>query len=388
MVGELYDYIVSIIVVGIIFVSGVLAIPAIGYLNLRHVDEQQLRNTALNVFDTILLDAGSPPKWGSVYPFDQEAVEQFGLSDQSQTSLFVLDTDKVQRLDPLSPGYMTYEKVKGLLDLNVYNFKLTFFRPFSVGWDIAIFDKETPQRVWFLVNVSRNEDGRPIANAEVSVTVMATASNPNNKDNPIAVANDPQNYYTDALGRCVGNATMNLEVGYTLERALAIMRITVAGITTLVVAQTDQSLQDVLRIYTFGDVVTLTMRGEFDNVLGERRIKAIDIYDFDMLTRLYDGSSDPTASKINNGVSYDWWNMTFPGLAAMDPAMLLFTISVPNPRRLVIVAGPFSFWDANQVFEFGSDIEQIPAPAITLRRYVVFSGITYVAEITLWKEGP
>jgi hypothetical protein len=386
VVGELYDYIVSIIVVGIIFVSGVLAVPAIGYLNLRHVDEQQLRNTALNVFDTILLDAGAPSRWGSVYPFDQEAVEQFGLSDERSSSLFVLDSDKVQRLDPLSPGYITYEKVNSLLGLEGYGFALTLFRPFQVDYGIAIFAKETPERVWFSVNVSRNEDGRPIANAQVRVTIMATASNIN-KEDPIAMVNNPATYYTDALGRCTGNATMNLEVGYTLDQALAIMRITVAGITTLVVANTDPTLQEVLRINTFGDTVTLTMRGEFDNVLGERRIKQINAYDFDTMTRIYDGSSDPTATKVNNGISYDWWNMTFPGLDAMDPALLLFTISVPNPRRLVIVAGPFSFWDANKVFQFGPDMTRIPAPAATLRRYVVFSGITYVAEITLWKEG-
>lgn len=388
MVGELYDYIVSIVVVGIIFVSGVLAVPAIGYLNLHHVDEQQLRNTALNVFDTILLDAGSPPRWGSVYPFDQETVGKFGLSDESQASLYVLDPNKVQRLDVLSPGYMTYEKVKELLGLNGYGFRMMIFRPFNVGWDIAIFEKESPQRVWFSVNVSRNEDGRPIANAQVSVTVMATASNPNIKDNPIAVVNNPEEYYTDALGRCNGNITVTLPQGYTLERALAVMEITVAGITTMVVAETDKSLQDVLAINTFGDTITLTMRGEFDNVLGERRIKQIDAFDLSTMTRIYDGSSDPLASKINNGVNYDWWNMTFPGLEAMNPAMLLFTVSVPNPRRLVIVAGPFSFWDANKVFDFGpDDAGQISGAATTLRRYVVFSGVMYVVELTLWKEG-
>jgi hypothetical protein len=155
----------------------------------------------------------------------------------------------------------------------------------------------------------------------------------------------------------------------------------------LVTANTDATLQDALRINTFGDTVTLTMRGEYDNVLGERRIKQIDAYDFETLMRLYDGSSDPTATKVNNGVSYDWWNMTFPGLEAMSPSLLLFTISVPNPRRLVIVAGPFSFWDTDKIFEFGPDMEQIPAPAVKLRRYVVSSGITYVAEMTLWKEG-
>lgn len=389
MVGELYDYIVSIIVVGIIFVSGVLAVPAIGYFNLRHVDEQQLRNTALNVFDTMLLDAGSPPKWGSVYPFDQNAVRFFGLSMAGQNSLFVLDSDKLQRLDDETPGYITYERVKELLGLNGYDFNLNIFRPFQVNWSIAILNNTTPEQVWFSVNVSRNEDGRPIANAHISVTVMATATK-SKTDEPIAIVNLPHVYYTDALGRCEGYEIINLEAGYTLRRAVAVMKITVAGISTMVVAQTDKTLQDVLKVNTYGDTVTLTYRGEMlEDPSGVRRVKKIQAYDFDQLITIY--SADPSGQDhITQGEGYEWWNMTFPGLESMDPAMLLFTVQVPikgEGRTLVIIAGPFSFWDANRVFSFGPASEQVSTTALKLRRYIVFSGMTYDVELTLWKEG-
>jgi hypothetical protein len=97
-------------------------------------------------------------------------------------------------------------------------------------------------------------------------------------------------------------------------------------------------------------------------------------------------SKDPTATQVTNGLGYDYWNNTFPGLTAMDPVLLLFTVSVPNPRRNVIVAGPFSLWDSSKVFSFGPDSEQVSNAAIKLRRFVVISGMTYIAELTLWKE--
>ena len=82
------------------------------------------------------------------------------------------------------------------------------------------------------------------------------------------------------------------------------------------------------------------------------------------------------------------WNMTFPGLQAMDHALLLFTVSLPLPGEgttLVIVTGPLSSWDSTRILRFGQP-EEVSTTALKLRRFVVFSGMTYVAELTLWEE--
>ncbi len=386
MVGELYDYVISIVVVGIIFISGVLAVPAISYLNLRHVDEQQLRNTALNVFNTMLLSTGSPRAWGSAYPFEQDDVEFFGLSKAGQPSLFVLDLDKVQRLDVESPWNLTYERVRELLGLSQYGFSLSIFRPFQVEPDITIVGTQ----VFFAVNVSRNEDGRPIPNAQVSVTILATAKKANT-DDPLAIVNDARIFLTDALGRCEGNQTIELPQDYEINQAVGVMKITVAGISTLVTVQAGVNLQDVMKISTFGDTVTLTFRGWTQDLPeGARRIKQIDAYDFDQLTRVWDGSDDPSENKINQGEGdFQFWNMTFPGLQAMDHALLLFTVSLPLPGEgttLVIITGPLASWDSERILQFGQS-EEGSTTALKLRRFVVLSGMTYVAELTLWEEG-
>jgi hypothetical protein len=51
-----------------------------------------------------------------------------------------------------------------------------------------------------------------------------------------------------------------------------------------------------------------------------------------------------------------------------------------------MIAGPLSLGDASNVFSFGPDSEQFSDVALKLRRYVVFSGMTFIAELTLWKE--
>ncbi len=387
MVGELYDYMIGIVVVGVIFTSAVFAIPALSYVNLLQVDQQQLRNTALNVFNAILLDEGCPSDWGSTFPFDQNNVKAFGLAYPGESSLYVLDTDKVQRLDEESPGYIEYQYVRDLLGLKDYGFSLTLFRPFTVDYNLSIFDKETPKRVWFEVNVTRSEDGRPIANAEVRCTIMATAEKL--KLEPIAVVTSPKTFFTNVLGSCEANEFIDLETGYSLTDALAILKISVAGMSTMVVARAQgETIQNFVKIYTFGDTITLKVRDEFtDQNPGERRVYGIDSYNYDELMQIFDGKgANPTDLHITQGIGYETWETTFPGLKATNPLLLLFTLRVKNPDRLVIVAGPFSFWESSTLLSFGPDIEQFSNVAVKLRRYIVISDMTYIAELTLWKE--
>lgn len=380
--NAVYDHIIAILIVGAIFVGTVVVMPTMSLINLQAVDQQQLRNTALNVFNAMLLGTGCPSDWGSTFPFDQNNVETFGLAYSEECSMYVLDTDKVQRLDEDSPGYIKYPCAKDLLKLEGYGFRLNIFRPFTVDWDLEI----GKNYVWFAVNVTRSQDGAPIPNAQVDCTILCSAKK--DKDEPIAIVNEPKTFFTNPLGKCEGNETVNLPCGYTLDRAVAVLKITVGGISTMVVAQTDQTLQDALKINTFGDTITLTFRGEFAGAAqGERRIYDVILYNYDGLTQIYDGRNDTvTSTKITAGLGYEYWNNTFPGLTTMDPVLLLFTVSVPNPRRLIIVAGPFSLWDSSRVFSFGSDSEQVGNVAVKLRRFVVISGMTYIAELTLWKE--
>ena len=100
MVNAVYDHVVAILVVGVIFVGAVVVLPAMSFANLQAVDQQQLRNTALNVFNAMLLDTGEPTNWGSMDPFymNDPRIKRFGLASTQGTTFYVLDPNKVQRL--------------------------------------------------------------------------------------------------------------------------------------------------------------------------------------------------------------------------------------------------------------------------------------------------
>lgn len=390
MATAAYDHIMAMVIVGVIFIGTVVALPAMTFSNLQTVDEQQLRNVALNVFDSMLLGGGSPSDWGSTTPseWDQNNIELFGLASTSSLSKYVLDPDKVQRLDPLNPAVIDYDRVRDLLKLQDYGFRLSLFRPFSVKWQLNL----TQNAVHFSILVTRTEDGTPIPNAEVAVTTMITASKANqlNTTDYISKAFEPRLYSTNAIGTCQDTITANLS-GYSLQYAVAIIKVTVGGLSTTVVAQNDNPITKFIKINTFGDTVTLTFRDELSNqeTSSERRIMEIDAYDFENLYKIFDGSiSNPTDIKVVQGMGYEYWSMNFPNLRALNPTVLLFVMQLTlkgEGRVLVLIAGPFSFGASEEIFGFGPEPTSEKVIAI-MTRLVVIADMTYVAKIAFWRN--
>ena len=379
---------VAIVLVGVIFIGTIVAVPAaISYTNFQVVDQQQLRNTALNVYNTLLQGTGTSSQWGSVFPFDENDVTSFGLALSDSLSKYVLDSDKVQRLDPLSPGFLTYDRVIELLKLQGYGFKFTLFRPFKVDWDINWDDQSNLNSLVSLdVNTTRMEDGAPVPNAEVRANIIVTAKNPAKVDDPLFIISGELEKFTDIQGNCKLNKLVDIPSGYVLETAMAVMHITVAGMETVVVASRDYEAQKWLRMYTFGDTVTLTFRNEsMDLPEGSRKVQKAFGYDLRDLMEFYDGDEHGTTSTlINHGTSdYEFWSETFPGLGDINPAMLIFIVKVTGKYH--VIAGPYAFSDPAKVFEFGPEDPTANVLA-NLRRFVVIDGMTYVTELVLWKD--
>lgn len=388
MVNAVYDHIVAMVIVGVLFMGTVVAMPMLSFSNLRTVDEQQLRNTALTVFDSMLLSGGSPSNWGSTPPdqWDQNKVNLFGLASSNALSKYVLDPDKVQRLDPLNPAVIQYNRVRELLNLQDYGFRLSIFRPFSVKSQLNI----TQSAVYFSVNVTRTEDGTPIPNANVQVTTMITASKlGQNVSDLISKAFEPISYTTNVLGNCHDTIDASL-AGYSIQYAVAIVQVTVGGLSTTVVAQNDNPITKFIKINTFGDIVTLSMRNELSGyeTKSERRIIEIDAYDFENLYKIFDGRAlSPPDLKIVQGAGYEYWSMQFQNLRALNPTVLLFVMQLTlkgQGRTLVLIAGPFSFGSSGEIFGFGAEPEQEKVIAV-MTRLVVISHMTYVVKIAFWR---
>ena len=375
-----------------IFVGVVVAVPAsMSFTTSQAIDQQQLRNTALNVFNAMLQGTGSPLNWGSQYPFDQNSVRTFGLASSSPFSGYILDSNKVQRIDPTIPGSMNYSYVRNLLGLQGYGFQFSLFRPFKVAWDIQWNDQTND--VALRVNVSRTEDGAPIPNAVVKANILATSTNPNKKDDPkLIVSQIYHTAFTDLLGQAEIDERLVIDSGYTLEKAIAFLHVVVAGMDTMVIASRDSNAQDCLKISTYDETISLTFFDqEYYNASntpnGERKIESVWGYDFESLMLLHQGDSHDV---VTQGSGYDSWSRDFPGINSINPSMLIFVISVPlgvgqGGRQLVIIAGPFSFDSSNRIFQFGP--ETLTGNVLTTtRRLVVISGMTYVSELIFWKE--
>ena len=384
----------AIVIVGMIFVSAVVTIPAISYVNLRQVDQQQLRNTALNLFNAMLLGTGSPNDWGSNYPFNQSEVNAFGLALPKQSTLYTLDINKLQRLQEIGPGQIEYEKVRELLGLQDYGFQLSIYRPFRVDWTIDIDEHGQNPIVEYSVDVGRNLDQRPIQGAQINITLLCIAKNPAKVDEPILKIVGPRNSITNALGHCEGSESIEWlegEENYELESAMAIFKINVSGISTLVVAYDKYSIHNIVNVHSYGDTLVLSFRDiENTSTSAVRRLIDVLTYDFnENLNMLYD-SPNPGQEKITHGFGYWTWEKTFPGLRYVDPALLMFLVqttlgSESQGLETFLITGPLSLWENSEVLFFGS--EDVGDVTAKLRRYVIdVSGMMYNAELIVWKE--
>ena len=382
MASATYDSIVAIIVVGVIFIGTVIALPAINYTNLQTLDQQQLRNTALSVFDTMLLDVGSPSNWGSSGPnFSQNTVKEFGLAYSDPFSKYVLDGDKVQKIDVSNTSaFIEYEYVRKLLNITDYGFQLTIQRPFLTTWNLDL----TSNVVHYYLAVTRTEDGTPIPNAEVVITTSLAWTNNTGYD---VMTLDPVTAYTNAAGVCEG--VQSPTVSGTATHAVSFMRITVAGMSTTVVARNSNPFGGLITIHTSGDTITLSLPEEFvgNNTHSERRILEIDAFK-NVLIPLYDGdTSHPPEIKITHGSGYEYWSWEKPGLRYMNPTALLFWAQLTLKgygRVIVLVAGSLNFGATGEIMSFGPDPLN-ENPIVVMRRLVVIADMTYVAKLEFWR---
>ena len=397
MTGTVYDHMLSIVIVGAIFAVAVIVVPNISYVNLLAVDQQQLRNIALDAFKAMLLGIGYPADWGSIDPFDLNSVQKFGLASVEDSSFYVLDPDKVQRLVIGNPlGYLTYDEMRALLELQDYGFSLRIIPPFNVtNTDGTSMTPENPpiellgddeDILHYEVKVSYL-DGRPIPNAVTRATIVYSTG----EEGSFEIAR-PDPVSTDALGLCEDDVTLSLG-GKKNPQVVVILRISVADVATLVVSFGTTPSTDIANINFVGDNVILTSTKDppdyneppneniwVDNVVA--------VGSQDSLLFAYNGTRSQD-DKFNTGQgTFRLWNHTSPGLHDYDPAVFIFSFwAVDTGRQEVFVAGPYQNLLGHTIFQYGG-APSSGATAVRLQRSVIISGMTYTAELTLWKESP
>jgi hypothetical protein len=362
-----------------------VALPAMNQPTFQAIDQQQLRNTGLNVLNSILLGVGSPANWGSA---PSTAVEEFGLARSSPFSKYILDTDKVQRIDPEGPWSLTYEQVKDLLKLQGYEFNLTFYRPFTTIPLVDIdFDTNLTR---FGVDVFRTQDGAPIPNAEINVTIFMSSLS-----GEATYSIGP--FTTDTAGHW----DYDMYFGSGVLTLIAIMQVTVGGMSTIVVSQDGYvDLSEFISIYTSGDIVRLMLRqDEMQREVGippsTRYITNAWVYVNGERLNIFEGRE-----KITWGEGYEFIEILFDGLSELDATAVIIRLEINIPgsadidvpdfikekgRVPVYVVGALSFGNFDEILGFGYELPPESTIA-TIRRIVVVSDMTYIAELALWKE--
>ena len=396
--NAVYDHIVAIVFIGIMFVWAISVVPQMSLNNIQNVNQQQLRNTELNIFNELLLATGSgvngtatTTDWGSVENFSQENVTRFGLASSTEKQLFTLDPDKIQRLAQENPmGSVTYQKTKELLGLQGYDFVLQIVPPFNVtNVDGTKIDQEhSPVDVWQLQN---NEDlyfqvkiafldGRPIPDATVQTTAVYT-----NGDN-FSISNQ-----ITSKSSILGIATVQAPLDFRPSSIMVIMRVSVADVATIVVTF-GQFLDNIVDVNLVEDTVTLTEPKDPNN----GAVWLTDMYYYSSIgsfSHLYTGGTDQD-NKVNTGTGeFTNWTRTFTGLKNMDPVVMVLNVyAVPdkgelaeNGRQHLVVAGPYQNLLGYTVFEYGSPYAG-QSPIVSTQRSVVICGMTYTAQFILWKN--
>ncbi|RLI47207.1 hypothetical protein DRO69_01130 [Candidatus Bathyarchaeota archaeon] len=376
MVAPVFEHITAIMVVSMLFVSAVIAVPAISYVNLLYVDQQQLRNVALEALNSMLLSKGYPSNWGSNDPFNESDVAQFGLALSEDSSFYVLDPDKVQRLNVGNPsGSLDYETVRTLLGLQDYGFNIKIMPPFNV----TAIKKSGSPNLLYEVNVTFN-DGRPIPNAHVEATILYVE---NKKD---YFTTETENS-TNLLGQC----TIEKVLPSGITDYVIVLKVTVADLATVTSTYMEGfGHQHTTNASIIGENISLSIPegpGWEKGSAGERWVESIAVVSADGTWRIYNGShqTDPIQwSDSKNGWA---WSRVFSGLSDLNPLFIIFNLSVPNPRQLVLFVGPFTTASGYRVFNFGSSSAQSPSGgALKLSRSVEIAGMTYIFELLLWKE--
>jgi hypothetical protein len=381
MAGEVYDHLMAVVVLIVIFAAAVFVVPTVSYVNLRYMEQQQMRNIALSAFKTMLFDKGYPSNWGSmsgVSLFSEDDVRRFGLALVSDPTLYVLDSNKVQRLANNPTGNISQQRAQDLLGLSGYGFSLIIRPLFNVERSVSI-DRPNDQTatINFRVNVSRY-DGQPVPNAIVLATIIYAVDTPATSFSQVRVT-------TDSLGHCEGDQTVNVSGGQKITDVIVIFRVTVADLATMVVSAEDtRHPNNIAKINVVGDNIVLTNPDAMVGPHAARWVLNILMYNFETSMNLLNGSRS-NEFKLTYGQGFGVWSREFEGLGASDPAILILTFdAVDQGRTVLLLVGPYAMWSPTGPIEFTSGSSR-GGETVSVQRNVIISGMAYLAELQLWK---
>ena len=373
MTGTIYDHLTAVIITGALFVAAVVAVPTLSYVNLLYVDQQQLRNVALETLKTMLLDSGYPLNWGS-----DGNVERFGLALSDSSSSYVLDPDKVQRLVENNPlGFIDYETARQLMELGDYGFSLTISPPFNV----TVKSLTAGSNITYEITVTF--DGRqPVPNAVVNALILYSVyKGESGTDEKYSIGWAQVPGTTDELGKCTIRHTLP---GASVSDYVIVFQTTVGDVATVTTVYGKPQPENIGAINIVGDEIVVSHPKSDPN--DARHVVNIAMFAEDGIMTFYNSTGGAEDILQYGDEKKDPWRRTFFGLQSMDPLLIIFNIRAVEKgegKKGTLIVGPYPNYVGSRVIHYGGSPT---GSSVKLQRSVNISGMTYIMELTLWKE--
>jgi hypothetical protein len=187
-----YEYIFTAIIASAILTASSTIVSIMSQPSINISEEEQVKIAAQKIVTQLTLNPGNPPEWGSNIEISSEDLSAFGLAKYGEATrgAYVLDPDKVQRLDVNIPQhlYIPPNVAVKLLDLGVeYGLKLEFIPVLDVNISLQ-------NGVGVSIAVSSDQTMLPIVNAKVTASLFYLHDG--------GIETDLKNGTTDINGNC------------------------------------------------------------------------------------------------------------------------------------------------------------------------------------------
>jgi hypothetical protein len=156
---HIYEYLFSAVIIFLMLVASSAMIDSMPQPFLNTSSKEQLKIAAQKIMTQLTLDPGTPTDWGSNININPSELSAFGLAKygESTREAYVLDLDKVQRLNSIPPSI-----VISLLNLGRdYGIELEF----APALNVTIIDLQENS---YFISVTAYQTKLPIFNAKIT----------------------------------------------------------------------------------------------------------------------------------------------------------------------------------------------------------------------------
>jgi len=349
---HIYEYLFTAIIIVAILLASSTMIGTFPEPSRGISEKEQLKVAAQKLMTQLLLDPGDPPDWGSNVAINESNLKTFGLAKYSETTreAYVLDPDKVLRLNSTHPFYIPPSSVINLLNLGYeYGFTLEIFPALNVS--IA------PQGSGkYEVSVSSEYGGLPIVDASVTARMYYVSNGTIKRSPPSA----PLTSQTRVNGECTFNFS-----DISSDMKVLILVINYHGVRVVKVFPAGSN---VTRAYLIGEHLFLN---EAYNISSNEAYEIIVDKNFTSSTSGY--MIEDLKFSLNK-VEDKKFDLTY-----VEPSTVAVLAVSEDGTRLI-----FTSKEVNLTYSSIPGVWSFPF-AYSVERSVIIGGSAYIVRLYLWR---